>query len=116
MGPQSSSVGIREGSQQWTSGFCHLLLLFLGFAFKLVGLILWYLKYKGGGRGIGEEKANRPWFYRPYRCIRHQTDPRCSSAVNSVTRGINPIHCFMWPLQHHQLIKANGSQSSTGSG
>lgn len=53
MGPQSSSVGIREGSQQWTSGFCHLLLLFLGFAFKLVGLLLWYLKFKGGG-GEGE--------------------------------------------------------------
>lgn len=54
MGPQSSSVGIREGSQQWTSGFCHLLLLFLGFAFKLVGLLLWYLKFKGGGGGEGE--------------------------------------------------------------
>lgn len=55
MGPKSASVGIRGGSQ--TAGFCHLLLLlFLGFSFKLVGRLLWYLKLKGEGKKKKEKK------------------------------------------------------------
>lgn len=101
------STAIREGSLQLTWAF---------FFFFFFLLLLSWLAYRDRILKLKKkEKEIRPWFYRPYRCIRHQTDPRCSSAVNSITRGINPLHCFMWPPQHHQLIKANGSQSSTDS-
>lgn len=47
--PNLSSAGSREGSLELTFGFCRLFFLFfLSLAFKLAGLLLWYLKLKGG--------------------------------------------------------------------